>query len=110
MRDRAMRFVRSVPCPACQGSGLRPEALAVTFAGRSIAEANALSFAGLVALLRPVAELSGAGAATSSAGSGEATEVAVRICTDLVARHRGPARPRPGLPQPRAQLDDALAR
>ena len=26
MRDRSMRFVRSTPCPACHGSGLRPEA------------------------------------------------------------------------------------
>src|SRR5690348_5812280 len=26
MRERAMRFVRSVPCPVCHGSGLRPEA------------------------------------------------------------------------------------
>ena len=38
MRDRAMRFVRSVTCPECGGSGLRPEALVVTFAGRSIAQ------------------------------------------------------------------------
>ncbi|MGZ4612480.1 MAG: excinuclease ABC subunit UvrA [Kineosporiaceae bacterium] len=86
MRERAMRFVRSVPCPVCHGSGLRPEALAVTFAGRSIAEVNALSFTEVVALLRPVAELAGAGAATSDALSGEATEVAVRLCADLVAR------------------------
>src|SRR6476661_6282836 len=86
MRDRAMRFVRSVPCPECQGSGLRPEALAVTFAGRSIADVNAMPLADVVALLRPVAELAEAGAATASARSGEATEVAVRICADLVAR------------------------
>ncbi len=86
MRDRAMRYVRSQPCPVCDGSGLRPEALAVTFAGRSIAEVNAMPFAEVVALLRPVAELSGAGAATSSALSGETTEVAVRVCADLVAR------------------------
>ena len=86
MRDRAMRFVRSVPCPECEGSGLRPEALAVTFAGRTIAEFNAMPLTEVVALLRPVAELPGAGAATSSARSGEATEVAVRICADLVAR------------------------
>jgi excinuclease ABC subunit A len=86
MRDRAMRFVRSVACPGCHGSGLRPEALAVTVAGRSIAEVNAMPLAEVVALLRPIAELSEAGAAVSSAGSGETTEVAVRICTDLVAR------------------------
>jgi len=86
MRDRAMRFVRSVPCPACRGSGLRPEALAVSFAGRSIAEVNAMSFTEVAALLGPVARLSAPGATTSDALSGEATEAAVRICADLVAR------------------------
>ena len=86
MRDKAMRFVRSMPCSACGGSGLQADSLAVTFAGLDIAQLNALSFVELVSLLRPVAELADAGAATSSADSGEATEVAVRICADLVAR------------------------
>ncbi|QXC62479.1 excinuclease ABC subunit UvrA [Aquihabitans sp. G128] len=86
MRDRALRYVESLPCPTCHGSGLAPAALAVTFAGRTIAEVNDLPFAALVDLLRPTAELAEAGAATSSAGSGEATEVAVRIAADLVAR------------------------
>ena len=86
MRDRAMRFVRSVPCPECGGSRIRPEALAVTFAGRSIAEVNAMPLAEVVKLLRPVADLPEAAAATPTAGSGELTEVAVRICGDLVAR------------------------
>ncbi len=71
MRDKAMRFVRSTVCPVCHGSGLRPEALAVTFRGSSIAETNALSFVELAALLRPV--------------EGE-TEVAVRLCADVVER------------------------
>ncbi|MFG2827322.1 excinuclease ABC subunit UvrA [Streptomyces sp. NPDC048434] len=86
MRDRAMRFVRSVTCPVCHGSGLRPEALAVTFSGRSIAEVNALPLTELLALLSPVAQLSEAAAATSTALSGETTEVAVRICADVVTR------------------------
>ncbi len=86
MRDRALRFVRDSPCPECQGSGLRPEALAVTVGAHSIAEVNALPFAEVVALLRPIAELTEAGAAVSSAESGETTEVAVRISADLVAR------------------------
>ena len=86
MRDKAMRFVRSTVCPVCDGTGLQPASLAVTFRGLSIAETNALSFIELVALLRPVAELTEAGAATSSADSGEETEVAVRLCRDLVAR------------------------
>ena len=78
MRDRALRFVRSVPCPDCHGSGLRPEALAVTFAGFSIAEVNALSLTEVVALLRPVS--------TADVGDGELTEAAVRLSADLVAR------------------------
>ena len=86
MRERAMQFVRSVPCPDCHGSGLRPEAVAVTFGGRSITELSAMPFTQLVSVLRPVAELSEAEAATSSAASGEATEVAVRLCADLVSR------------------------
>src|SRR3954470_14415747 len=64
MRDRAMRFVRSVPCPECHGHGLRPEALSVTFAGLSIAEINALALTEVVTVLRPTAELDHADAAT----------------------------------------------
>ncbi|MGN6607537.1 MAG: ABC transporter, partial [Jatrophihabitans sp.] len=75
MRERALRFVEDAPCPDCQGSGLRPEALAVTFLGHSIAEVNHLPFTRLAALLRPVAEQPEQG-----------REVAVRICADLVAR------------------------
>jgi excinuclease ABC subunit A len=75
MRERALRFVEDAPCPDCHGSGLRPEALAVRFAGRSIAEVNDLPLAEVVALLRPVADL-----------PEETNEVAVRICADLVAR------------------------
>ncbi|MFL6001908.1 MAG: excinuclease ABC subunit UvrA [Nocardioides sp.] len=86
MRERVMRFVQSVACTECGGSGLRPEALAVTFAGRSIAQVNAMPLTQVVELLRPVANLREASAATSSAESGESTEVAVRICTDVVAR------------------------
>ncbi|MET7597990.1 excinuclease ABC subunit UvrA [Streptomyces sp. NPDC005481] len=85
-RERALRFVRSVRCPECDGSGLRPEALAVTFAGHTLAELNALPLTGVVALLRPVARLRKAEAATETARSGERTEVAVRICADVVAR------------------------
>ncbi|MET8225617.1 excinuclease ABC subunit UvrA [Streptomyces sp. NPDC004082] len=85
-RERALRFVRSVRCPECDGSGLRPEALAVTFAGHTLAELNALPLTAVVALLRPVARLRKAEAATETASSGERTEVAVRICADVVAR------------------------
>lgn len=77
MRERALRFVRDSTCTLCHGTGLKPESLAVTFAGRSIAEVNALAFGDVVALLRPVAE---------AAVDDGTTEAAVRICADLVAR------------------------
>jgi excinuclease ABC subunit A len=86
MRARALRFTRSMPCPTCGGSGLRPDALAVRFAGHSIAEVNAMALAGVAELLRPVADLADPSAAVPTAGSGETSEVAVRICADLVAR------------------------
>ncbi|MFF9134920.1 ATP-binding cassette domain-containing protein [Streptomyces sp. NPDC014806] len=47
LRAKAERFLTSAPCPACGGSRLRPEALAVTFAGRTIAELAALPLAEL---------------------------------------------------------------
>lgn len=86
MRDRAMQFVRSVTCPVCGGTGLRSEALAVRFNGRTIAEVNALAIEEVIALLQPTTELKGASAATPSPLSGETTEVAVRISSDIVAR------------------------
>ncbi|KOV58971.1 ABC transporter [Streptomyces sp. AS58] len=47
LRAKAERFLTSAPCPVCGGSRLRPEALAVTFAGRTIAELAALPLSGL---------------------------------------------------------------
>ncbi|MEU9006521.1 excinuclease ABC subunit UvrA [Streptomyces sp. NPDC048551] len=38
LRARAEKFLTDAPCPVCGGRRLRPEALAVTFAGRTIAE------------------------------------------------------------------------
>jgi excinuclease ABC subunit A len=53
MRERALRYVVDTPCPDCRGSGLRPEALAVRFAGLSIAEVNALPLTEVVTVLHP---------------------------------------------------------
>jgi excinuclease ABC subunit A len=78
MRERALRFVEATACPACGGSGLRPEALAVTFAGRSIAEVNALHLEGVVGLLRP--------ASVQEADGDPIREVAARLASDVVTR------------------------
>ena len=42
-RDRWSQYLREVPCPACNGARLRPEVLAVTVDGKSIADATFLS-------------------------------------------------------------------
>ncbi|MFG3306635.1 ATP-binding cassette domain-containing protein [Streptomyces wuyuanensis] len=70
LRAKAERFLRSVPCPVCGGGRLRPEALAVTFAGRTIAELAAL----------PLSEL----AEALGAGPGDGTARA--LTADLLAR------------------------
>ncbi|OLZ74304.1 ABC transporter [Streptomyces sp. IMTB 2501] len=51
LRAKAERFLSSAPCPVCGGSRLRPEALAVTFGGRTIAELAALPLTDLAVLL-----------------------------------------------------------
>ncbi|MFI9207798.1 ATP-binding cassette domain-containing protein [Streptomyces sp. NPDC053253] len=72
LRAKAERFLTSAPCPVCGGSRLRPEALAVTFAGRTIAELAAL----------PLTVLSGLLSATPADGE----ETARVLTEDLVAR------------------------
>jgi excinuclease ABC subunit A len=42
-REKYEGFMREVPCPACRGARLRPEILAVTVDGRSIAAVAALT-------------------------------------------------------------------
>ncbi|MEV7127851.1 excinuclease ABC subunit UvrA [Streptomyces sp. NPDC093260] len=68
LRAKAEQFLASAPCPVCGGSRLRPEALAVTFAGRTIAELAAL----------PLSEL-----ARSLCGTGEVARV---LTDDLKSR------------------------
>lgn len=54
LRAKAERFLTSADCPACGGSRLRPEAMAVTFAGRTIADLAALPLTELATSLRSV--------------------------------------------------------
>jgi excinuclease ABC subunit A len=83
MRERALQYVQTIDCPVCHGTRLRPEALAVTFAGRTIAELARLPLTELSDVLLPTAELTDPGAAWLSSESGESTEIAVRIARDL---------------------------
>ena len=46
-------------CPQCGGSGLTPDALAVTFAGKNIAELNSLPMTELADIIRPTTQIDG---------------------------------------------------
>ncbi|MFF0557918.1 ATP-binding cassette domain-containing protein [Streptomyces sp. NPDC004266] len=74
LRAKAERFLTSAPCPACGGGRLRPEALAVTFAGRNVAELAALPLTALSGLL------------STAAATEDAPETARVLTADLVAR------------------------
>ncbi|MEU6890590.1 excinuclease ABC subunit UvrA [Streptomyces sp. NPDC046557] len=71
LRARAEKFLTDSPCPRCEGRRLRPEALAVTFAGRTIAELAALALTALDEVL------------ASTPAAGEAARVLIE---DLRAR------------------------
>ncbi|OBF25226.1 excinuclease ABC subunit UvrA [Mycobacterium sp. ACS4331] len=86
MRRRVLQYVDSIDCPECRGSGLRPEALAVTFAGHTIADMVAMPLTELSETLGPTATRTEFEAAYESLESGEHTEVATMIAADLVAR------------------------
>jgi excinuclease ABC subunit A len=51
-REKYEGFMREVPCPTCQGTRLKPEILAVTVHGMSIAELAALSIGDAAAALK----------------------------------------------------------
>ncbi|MFF2347096.1 ABC transporter [Pseudarthrobacter sp. NPDC058119] len=85
MRERVLRFMVTGPCPRCGGAGLRPEALAVTFAGHTIAALNAVPLTELAAVIRPTTTLAAAGTASRKQSS-ESNEVALAITRDLLQR------------------------
>lgn len=85
MREKVLRFMETGPCPRCGGTGLRPEALAVTFAGHTIAGLNAVPMAELAEIIRPTTLLAAAGTASRKQSS-ESNEVAVAITRDLLQR------------------------
>ncbi|WP_311244812.1 excinuclease ABC subunit UvrA [Microbacterium sp. WCS2018Hpa-23] len=68
MREKAASFMVSVRCPMCDGRRLKPEALAVTFAGLDITEMAALPLADLAALLETALDRSALGSADASDG------------------------------------------
>lgn len=53
-RDKYEAYMRQTPCPTCKGARLKPEVLAVTLGGKSIAEVCALSIGGCAEFLKGV--------------------------------------------------------
>ncbi|MEU2546876.1 excinuclease ABC subunit UvrA [Streptomyces roseolus] len=101
LRAKAERFLTSAPCPVCGGSRLRPEAMAVTFAGRTIAELAALPLTALAEVLTPAATPDGpvaapdgpvtaagapAGTTAGPAPASAGPETARVLAEDLLAR------------------------
>ena len=80
MRAKALRFMRSGPCPQCHGTGFRPEALAVTVASLDIAGFNATALDDLAVVLRPLAD------PRKEASGDLAGGVAASIAADLLER------------------------
>ncbi len=56
MRKRVSRFMEGQLCPTCDGKRLKPEALAVKFAGVDIGEFSRKPFDELIELLEPILE------------------------------------------------------
>ncbi len=51
-RERFAGYMREVPCDACRGARLKPASLAVTVAGRNIADVSSLAIAELAQFMR----------------------------------------------------------
>ncbi|MER0242624.1 excinuclease ABC subunit UvrA [Streptomyces sp. HSW2009] len=104
LRRRVRQFLVSADCPTCEGRRLRPEALAVTFAGHTIADLAGLPLDRLAEVLRQATTPPGetpAADPTDPADPGRPTppshrapdpadditaEVAATLSRDLVAR------------------------
>lgn len=95
MRQRVRRFLVSADCPVCGGERLRPEALAVTFEGRNIAELAGLPLERLADVLRPSAKAGDADGSdnrrdnrvgSAAGGTDIRQSVAATLAHDLVTR------------------------
>jgi excinuclease ABC subunit A len=86
MKKRVSRFMSGAPCPTCKGGRLKPDALAVKFAGIDIARIGHLSLTELARLLLPVT-----GDDVHAAGKGLSAEkrlAARRIAQNVLERIR----------------------
>ena len=84
MKKRVAQYMLGSDCPTCHGKRLRPQSLAVKFAGLDIADMSRLPLKRLATLLQPFAQ--GTGKQPHDAAHPEQAIVARRIAEDLAAR------------------------
>jgi excinuclease ABC subunit A len=94
LRKRVQGFMVAEPCPVCDGRRLRPEALAVTFGGRDIADLAGLPLGTLAELLRPTAARPDDGVAPTLARDLVAR---IEVLTELGLGYLSMDRPSPSL-------------
>jgi excinuclease ABC subunit A len=86
MKKRALRFMLASDCPLCKGRRLRPESLAVKFAGLDIAEFSQLPLKRIGQILQPYVDGTAPELKRQRTDHPEQAIVAGRIASDLVAR------------------------
>ena len=86
MRRRVQQYMIAAECPVCCGKRLKPEALAVTFAGYDITEFSRLPLKQVAALLRPYASGLEEDHAQLAEQRPEQVLARQRLTEDLVAR------------------------
>jgi len=86
MKKRVSRYMEGAECPTCGGKRLKPEALAVTFAGLDIAEMSRMPIKRLAEIMRSAADGTAAHVRALAKEHAERAIVAERIAKDLVAR------------------------
>ncbi|RYG62506.1 excinuclease ABC subunit A, partial [bacterium] len=86
MKKRALQYMIGMDCPLCHGKRLRPESLAVTFAGFDIADMSRLSLQSVANTLRPFEKVGVAGHSGRAQSRPAQVIVTQRIAADLMAR------------------------
>jgi excinuclease ABC subunit A len=86
MKRRVSQFMLSAECPVCHGRRLRPEALAVKFAGLDIFEMSSLCLSRLHSLLSPFSKSPFGRGQNASESRTERLLVAQRITAEIMAR------------------------
>ncbi|HUR83174.1 MAG TPA: excinuclease ABC subunit A, partial [Thermoanaerobaculia bacterium] len=88
IKKRVAQYLVSSECPVCRGKRLRPESLAVTFAGFDIADISRIPLKRFTGILQPFADGTARGTAKMAREHPETAIAAARIAADLVARIR----------------------